>query len=188
MFRELASDGKTHSGELLHYSEIWHCSDCSSLWRFAKSNYCKTSSNRTSMFDPSIATAARNERGLLEPTELLFKFAEWVLEQFLHILSLSFIRLSSTEIMIQSVNNSYERKRQTDPRLPMVPICHPVAKYIIKKIGRRILSEYCSRLSKKKQSRFIIQLNLFYNNYINIILFADYKLNPPLPSAGTKHF
>ena len=85
------------------------CSKCSSLWRFAQSNYCKTLRNENASNAYSVATMARNtySNGLLEPSERLLQFAEWVIEEFIHILSLSFIRLSSVEIMIKAVYKAY---------------------------------------------------------------------------------
>ena len=120
--------------------------------RYAKSNYCKTSYSRNSYFDPSIATAARNEKGLLEPTEILFQFGMWVVERIMHLLSFSFVRLSSIEIMIESVYQTYLADHQFKMKLPDF---HPIFKFIIKRLGKRILSDYCSRLSKTERSLFV---------------------------------
>lgn len=119
--------------------------------RYAKSNYCKTYYSRNSFFDPSIATAARNEKGLLEPTEILFQFGIWVVER-MHLLSFSFVRLSSIEIMIESVYKTYLADQQFKMKLPDF---HPISKFKIKRLGRRILSDYCSRLSKTERSMFV---------------------------------
>ena len=115
-------------------------------------------SSLTSFDDYSISTSCRNYGGLLSPSNNLFKFGEWVVEQFINLLSLSYINLTSLPNMINSVNTKYNNNDDPSKKLQT---CHPVAKYLIKRLGTRIVSIYCHRLSQTKKG--------FYN-YIKTIL------------------
>ena len=148
LFRKIYLQSENHSGEKQNLAQIWFCSHCSALWTRSTSNYCKPTlkSNSTSNF--STATSARNFDGLIEPTKLLFNFGEWVIEQFISELSHSYIRLATLPNMINSVYNAYIANINQPPKLPA---CHSVPKFIIQRLGRRIVSVYCSRLTEEKK-------------------------------------
>ena len=101
----------------------------------------------------------RNYGSLLEPTESLCKFGEWIVERVILYLKLSYIKLLPSPVIIQYIYNAYTSNNHFTNKLPN---CHPVAKFIIKKLATRLISSYCSRYSRKK----------------------PYKFNPSLPSAG----
>lgn len=152
IFRKRASNSKNYEGNNKFLSEVWTCLECSSLWRKAKSNLCKPSLIKRSMNDSSLPTSSRNRHGMLEPTEVLYKFGEWVLERFIHLLSLSFVRLSPLPVMMELVHTAYCNNRYDPPKLPD---CHPVAKFIISRIGKRMISVYCARMASSKRGYYI---------------------------------
>ena len=96
----------------------------------------------------SISITSRNKGGLLLPSKLLYDFGKWVIDRFIHLFSLSFVRLCSLPNMIEKVNNAYITNKHDPPKLPN---CHNVALFIIKRIGTRLNSVYCYRLSKQHQ-------------------------------------
>lgn len=102
---------------------------------------------------------SRNYGSLLEPTELLCKFGEWIVERVILYLRLSYIKLLPTPVIIQYIYNAYTSNNNFINKLPN---CHPVAQFIIKKLATRLISSYCSRSLRK-----------------NV-----YKFNSSLPSAG----
>lgn len=68
-----------------------------------------------------------------------------------------------------------------------LPDCHPDSEFIINRLGRKIISEYCLRLSKVKKVFFnyyklFVCLRYYYVMFF-FVFFIDYKLNPSIPSA-----
>ena len=104
----------------------------------------------------SIVTISKNFGNLLESTDDLFKFAEWVLQQYLRYLSHSLIRLLPTPIIIKLIYNLYISNQEN---LIVLPSCHPVARFLIERIAQRVISVYCSCLTSQLKS-----MNL-YDNY-----------------------
>lgn len=84
---------------------------------------------------------------MLDATELVYKFGEWIVYRFLHLLSLSCVGILPLPVLIESVYHAYVNNPHNPPILPS---CHPVATFIIKQIGRRIISTYCILLAKAK--------------------------------------
>lgn len=187
MFRNLASDNKQHEGNCYLLSLICTCPYCLNLWHNANSLYCKTLLNTCSNADNSLATIARNRKGLLEPLEKLYKFGKWVVNQFLHLLSLSFIKILFIEKITKSVYNAYLVNMEQQSKLPD---CHPVSPFIVQRLGRKIVSEYCSRLSKVKRiivDYYKINQCLHYILLLSLFL-IDYKLNLSILSAGSNNY
>lgn len=160
--KNLESDQLTHRGEIETLAQVFQCVQCSSLWTHADSHICNPIYASSNLNDTALATAFRNRGNLLAPSQDLYNFGEWVVARFLHILKLSYIRLPPVPEMIQTVINTYNNNRYNPPKLPS---CHPIAQFIIKKLGHRILAVFCSRLSMTEKER------------------ASHRENPSIPSA-----
>ena len=146
-------NNQNYEGESKLLSQIWTCKDCSRLWHTSESNMKHI--RKTLPNSLSIVTISRNFGNLLEPTDDLFKFAEWVLQQCLRYLSRSYIRLLPTPIIIKSIYNLYISNQEN---LIVLPSCHPVARFVIERITKRVISVYCSRLTSQLKS-----MNLYEN-------------------------
>ena len=84
----------------------------------------------------------------MEPSNELFTFGEWVVKQCLRLLSKSYIRLVPPVTVINSIYKDYTNNQNMPIQLPN---CHPVARFIIERLTKRIYSAYCRRLSSQLQ-------------------------------------
>ena len=129
---------------------LTNCLECSQLWNRTKPSFCNPSFYSRSFDDYSIVTQARCFGEFLQPTKLLFNFGEWVVTRYFQLFSRSYNKLCTLPQMIKCVYNSYILNVNNPPNLPN---SHGVSYFIIKRIGKRLLSVYCSRLSNSAKGK-----------------------------------